>query len=232
MYSLLNILSSSTKLHMHEYVNIEANIGKNTFINKDGSYSTFFEVKGSATPMGSNEINNAIQSLESSLRGSMKKKGFRIQFVFEKNAEKSHIDIDPNITPIVKNLGRLGLGPIANIVKSRKDAIKDKVMFERCYMVITTLTGVLSNKDLKDKTETRDNGLKEHGVGIKPGQFSQSSLAVIKDILNKHNAFANQVLKTIREYLFVDVLDCHSAVKCIANQLSIINKIKIGVLLY
>lgn len=219
MQPLFNIFSSLTKVNIHEYVSLEANITNNTFINKDGSYSTYFNIKGSATPMGDNEIINAINDIEGLLRGTMKKRGYRIEFVFEKNHEKSGLDIDPNIDPIVKNLPRIGLSDLAKVVESRKDAIIDKVMFERCYMVISTFPAVMNSKVLKEKTESRDNNLKEYGTGIKPGAFSQSNLGDIKELLNMHNAFCNVALKSLRNYLFIDVIDCHTALTVVMNQL-------------
>lgn len=220
MYGLFNIFSSSTKLHIHEYVNIEANIGESTFINKDGSYSTFFEIKGSATPMGDNELSRAVDDIESLIKGTFKKKGYRVQFIFERNPSKSNLDIDPSIDPIMQNLDRIGIAPIARVVQSRKDVILNKVMFERCFMVITTFQTAMNSKELKDKTETRNNSLKKYNTGIKPGSFSQSPLATIKELLNKHNAFANSVLKSLRGYLFVDLMSCHKAIHNIMAMLN------------
>lgn len=220
MYGIFNIFSSSTKLHIHEYVNLEANIGENTFINKDGSYSTFFEIKGSATPVGSNELNSAVYELESLLKGTFKKKGYRIQFVFERNPEKSKLDVSPSIDPIMRNLDRLGISPMARVVKSREEVILNKVLFERCYIVVTTLQTSMNSKELKDRMETRDSELKKFGTGIKPGSFSQSPLGVIKELLNKHNAFAKQILKSLRGNLFVDVMDCHKSIQTIMAMLN------------
>lgn len=211
MYSLFSFFSSFTKLHIHEYVNIESNIGDHTFINKDGSYSTFFEIKGSATPMGDNELSRAVEEVESLIKGAFKKEGYRVQFIFERNPDKSHLDIDPSLDPVLKNIDRIGIAPIKNVVQSRKDVILDKVMFERCFMVITTFQTAMNSKELKDKKDTRDNELKKYNTGIKPGTFSQSPLGNIKALLNKHNAFANSVIKALRSYLFVDLLDCHSS---------------------
>lgn len=220
MQTLFNLLSSSTKLHVHEYVNIEANIGKSTFINKDGSYSTFFEIEGAATPVGKYQLDDAVREIESRLEGTMKKKGFRIQFVFEKNPEKSHLDLEPNFNPVLKNLDKIGLSPLKKVIDSRDEAIGKKVMFERCYMVITTFTTVMNPRELKEKTETRDNELKKSGAGIKPGAFSQSPMGGIKELLNKHNAFTNQVFKTLRQNLMVKLLNCHEAIHVIVEQLN------------
>ncbi len=220
MYNLFSLFSSSTNQHMFEYVNIEANIGKSTFINKDGSYSTFFEVKGSSSPLGKVELANLVSSLKSSLTGSLKKKGYRIQFVFERNPEQSLIDLKRNNVSIIANLVRLNLESLNSVLESREQALANKVIYEKCYMVLTTLTSSISSKQLKEKQETRNNEIKKYDVGVKPGSYSQSPMGEIKDLSNKHSAFCKAIVKALKGKVLLSVLNCHNAIKEVVNTTS------------
>jgi intracellular multiplication protein IcmB len=227
MFPFQSIFSKSTKMSMFNYCNIEANVtdstdvSKNdTFVNKDGSYSSFYNLNGCAKSIASKGIHAMASRLEERMKGNLEKKGFRIQFVFENNPDYSNIPIDECLNPVLAAMKRANI-PINRVVGSRKDKLLDKTSYEKCFMVITTFP-LIKQAGQAQMTENRTEKGSKLETGIKPGEFGQSQFFELTELLDTHSGICSTLEKSLSEFLFFEKLDCHTALlevrKTIENQ--------------
>lgn len=203
-------------MSMFNYCNLEANITDSseiseddTFINKDGSYTSYYRLDGSSKSVASQGIVKMAKRLEARLKGSLKKKGFRIQFVFENNPDFSETPIDKCLNPVLISMKRAGI-PINNVVNSRKKALIKKTSYERCFMVITTFP-LVKQAAMQQMMESRAEKGVKFGTGIKPGEYGMSSFFELEELLESHSGMCSSIEKSLKEFLFFEKLGCHEA---------------------
>ncbi len=219
MFNFKSMFSSASKIGMHEYCNIEANVSKSIFVNKDGSYSTYIKIDGSANVIENSGAVKIVEHINSKLKGLLKKKGFRLQFVFEKDPKNSEKLLKKSSDPVLNNLKRLNID-LEDVILDRNEKLKGKTAYESGYLVLTTFTSAMPPAAQKTMTEKRIKEAAKHKVGIKPGAFAQSPLFELKSLRDTHVGFINTVERVLKEFLFIERLSCHQAiheVKCIID---------------
>jgi intracellular multiplication protein IcmB len=227
MFPFQSIFSKATKMSMFNYCNIEANVtdssdisDDDTFVNKDGSYSTFYNLNGCSKSVAANGIHRMATRLEERLKGNLEKKGFRIQFVFENNPEFSNIPIEDCLNPVLRAMKRAKI-PINKVVDSRKDVLKRKTSYERCFMVVTSFP-LVKQAALQQMNENRIEKGSKFSTGIKPGEYGISPFFELEELLEAHSGMCSTIEKSLKEFIFFEKLDCHTALlevrKSIENQ--------------
>jgi intracellular multiplication protein IcmB len=211
MFDFKSMFSSASKIAMHEYCNIEANVTKSVFVNKDGSYSTFIRIDGSAKVIEESGVISIVNFINSKLKGVLKKKGFRLQFVFEKDPKNSESLLKKSTDPILKNLKRLNID-LEDVILDRNKVLKEKTSYETGYLVVTTFTSAIPAAAQKVMKEARIKEASKHKAGIKPGTYGQSPLFELKSLRDTHVGFLNTVERVLSEFLFIERLSCHEAI--------------------
>ncbi len=216
MFPLQSIFSKSTKMSMFNYCNLEANVtdsndssSDDTFVNKDGSYTSYYRLDGSSKSLGEKGILKIASDIEARLKGNLRKKGFRIQFVFENNPDFSENPIDECLNPVLVAMKRAGI-PIGKVVESRKNTLTKKTSFERCFMVVTTFP-LARGAGMQPMLDGRSEKGTKYGTGIKPGEFGMSHFFELDELLESHASICGSIEKSIKEFLFYEKLNCHKA---------------------
>ncbi len=216
MFPFQSIFSKTTKMSMFNYCNLEANItdstdisSDDTFVNKDGSYTSYYRLNGSSKSVAKKGIARIASGLESRLKGNLAKKGYRIQFVFENNPDYSEKPIDDCLNPVLRAMKRARI-PINKVVESRKNVLTKKTSFERCFMVITTFP-LVKQAGQQQMMENRTEKGTKYGTGIKPAEYGMSQFFELEELLEAHAGICSSIEKSIKEFLFFEKLDCHEA---------------------
>lgn len=212
MFPFQSLFSSSTNMSMFNYNNIESNSSQaksNALVNKDGSYSTLFEIKGSSKTLDMGGALDMADKLRNKLSSNLKIKGFRLQFVFENNPDKSHIPLDNNVNPILNAMKKNGI-TAEKVINERKKRLLNVTSFERCFLCITTFPSVKRAAESQVKEDRTKKAIKS-GTGIKPAEFGMSEFFELTSLHESHTAICNTISKALSEFIFLTVLSAHQA---------------------
>lgn len=196
--SIREQLSTLSKKHADDYYELVAPVGDNYFKMNDGSFVSFFELKGSGKTLSEQEKRAASKRIESALSGIMKRPGFSIQVVDNADPEMTRYYVQSSMQDSIDELNNIGLGhPI--LTSDYVDFVAANSLWRKQYLVIQStpmcLTknadGVKSKKEkqeisdeVKEKSEILDNIVKEkvsdQAIILTPAE---------KEVLSNHKSF-------------------------------------------
>ena len=182
-------------------------MGTNAFINKDGSLTTVIAVNGSYKMMGDNNFVEFCEYLDARLNGLMGKPGRVIDISYNKDNALTRQQIKQSLkTP----WGKVEKGfDYDEMLKQQEKVMNDTVSYEQAYISITTTTDILpkatAKRARKKAKESFNEAMKlymDGNVAIK----TQLPRIFIKDILNNHNSFVNNIYSILSHYLNIKLL--------------------------
>jgi len=224
MYGLIRSLNKVFKTGMYDYCNIETNDHlneeNNTLITKDGGIMSVIKVDGSYSLIGKRKFKENMISCMDDLSGVLKKTGFKIQFVFNRNPDSSIRDVEKNIIPVIKTASHLNID-LEGMIKQRSEVIGGKTSSESCYIVLTTLPGILNSKTLKTALKDRGDKVKDFNIGIRPGEFSQSPYVAISELREIHSGFVNSFENALKGVVNIKKLSSHDSINCIRKEINL-----------
>ena len=224
MYSLIRSLHKFFKSGMYDYCNIETNdTSENNdsfFVNKDGGLTTVVRIDGSFSLVGAERFQEIITGLMDSLSGTLKKPGYKIDFYYTNDPHASFRKVNLNIDPVYKTLQRLNMN-IKDLIAERGEVLSKCTTSENCYLVLTTLPGVLNSKTLKQEMKDRIEVIKEYNIGIKPGEFGLSPYTAIEGLRDIHGGFVSAIETGLDRRVAYKRLSAHDALRAIKMEINL-----------
>lgn len=237
MYSVVRAITKFLKMGMYDYCNIESVDCINTqseelsddkiessdvFVTKDGGLLTVMEVKGTLSIVGDTRFQNQIQTLVDNLSGDLSQPGFKIEFVFKRDASMSSRPIEKSLKGIRNTIKNLNL-EVDELVDERESILSTKTCYERCYIVITTLPCKLPPAAIKMAMKDRLDSVKKLQIGLKPGEFGQSPFVAISAIRETHIGMINSFKDVLSETIEIEILEVHKALLAIRQEINPVN---------
>lgn len=222
MYSLARTINKFFKSGMYDYCQIETvddyGDGK-ILVTKEGGLMTIFEISGSYGVVGEDRFRANVENFMNSLSGALSKPGYKLQFVFTRDAESSHRDVEASIDPMINTVQRLEMD-VLSMIEERKELLSKKTSAERCYLVVTTLPSILPPANAKEAMKDRIDEVKDLGVGIKPGEFGQSPFWAIAGIRESHWGMIGSVSTALKEVVEFKILEAHDAIRAVRMEVN------------
>lgn len=223
MYGLIRGINKFLKSGMYDYCNIETNDpedeSKTSFVTKDGGMCTVFRIDGAFSLVGEQRFKNNMEQCLNALSGALKKPGFKLQFVFSRDPDGSRRQVDQSINPLKKTIRDLEL-EFDDLFEERADLMSKKTSAERCYLVVSTLPGILDSKTHKTALKSRIDAVKDFNIGIKPGEFSQSPFYAVGALRQIHQGFVNSISNALGNICHLKPLSVHDALRVIRMEIN------------
>lgn len=204
---------------MYDYCDLSTVEDKYTLVNEDGTLTTFVEFSGTFTMLAYHGFNIALEEIEGRLAGILKKPGFKLHFVFSRDPEQAKRLIRRSVKPSKATMKRLLLN-LGAMLDERETTLSNKTSIERCFMVLTSNSQSLTKAAVQHALADRTNHVKPFGIGIKPGEFSQSPFLAIRAIKQTHAGFVDSVINAFKERCTLRVMEVHEAVRSLKIQIS------------
>lgn len=225
LHTIIRNITKAMRMGVYDYGHLESpDAGQNgsdsSMVTKDGSLISMFEILGSYTYAGIEKFDRDLITLVEGLEGTFRKKGFTVEFFFIRDPESGKTSIRPSIDASLESADRMALD-IKGLIEQKRNTLGSRVAFEKCLMSIKTdtscLTPTSANQAFKDRAAT----VAETGVAIKPGEFSQSPMMVIKALRDVHEALKRTIEEKFSQVVNLRLLDNHELVaeigKCIGD---------------
>lgn len=224
MYSFIRTMNKVFKTGMYDYCNIEANNHtdktKTSLVTKDGALMTVVKVEGTYSLIGNKRFAENMTSCLDNLSGILKKPGYKIQFVFNRDPDGAKRLVDRSIDPAIQTLDNLHVD-LQDMLSERSELMGNKTSSEACYIVLTTLPGVLDSKTYKNSLKSRIEDVAEFNIGLKSGEFGQSMNMAIPALKEIHTGFVNSIVNTMSQIVQLKPLSAHDALKSMRMEVNL-----------
>ncbi|WP_415912594.1 hypothetical protein [Neptuniibacter sp. QD37_11] len=219
--SIANFLSSTMKTGTYDYCNLESVEGPDSdmLVTKEGGLVTLMELQGSYSTYGSNRYDESILLAFERLSGVLDKPGFKIDFVFVRDSESSAMSIKPSIAAMLNSVKRNNLA-LTSLCKNKYQFMAKRTCAERAYIVITTTAGAMSSYATKAAMKDRVDGAVAEGLGIKPGEFGQSTNTIIRSLVELHKGFVNNIEEIMGAITQVNTCKVREALSIIKREIA------------
>lgn len=218
MYSIIRSISKSLfKAGVYDYTSLEApdgTSGGHRFSTKAGGFVSYIRVHGSLESLSGNGLLEAMELITSKLSGTIKKPGFQIHIMYDRDPEASLQEIQPSIDLSLRAAKRFNLD-VKDILLERAEVLSAKTAREICIIALQTDIGSQPAGNIKEILSERLIAVKGLKTGIKPNEFGQSPFMATPALRDLHNSFVSSATKAIDSCAEVSILDHHSAIRCL-----------------
>ncbi len=218
MYSFIRGFNKLMKTGMYDYVNLECNDPEDAsginLITKDGGFVSVFKIDGSFMLVGDESFRQNLNDVVTALTGALKKPGYKIDFVFRRDPQDSKRRVDESVDLSRQTAKHLQLN-IGGLLDERSQMLSDITSDEACYMVVSTLPGVLNKSSYKAALAKRIEDAADFKVGIQPGEFAQSHFFVVSALRQIHRGFTSNIYRELKKICRIRALKAHSAIAAI-----------------
>lgn len=210
---LLEYLIRGTKGRMSDYIDLETANDDYTLVSKDGSFLTVLKIEGIARLMSRESYEmEIVGELSSSIATSFEKKGYKMQFWFEVDPEKTEQEIKDILAPAYETCKELGMD-LNDLLNERERILPKTVSSESCYMVLWTTPAILNKKDIKNETQERGKIYKNIPNGVPNMKNCQNPLIAYKALVDRHNSFVREIIDNfLKAGIMLNMIDVHSAI--------------------
>src|SRR5690554_2031194 len=125
------------KMHAYNYIDIETPISEDTFLTKNGSLLSIYEVHGLNNLPGKDEVERAINSFHEYLRTVFASSGQTISFVNDVDDTRTKALIEHAVAGQRKTAKRLGI-EMQGIIDSNVNELAKFVTYDRSFIAIWT----------------------------------------------------------------------------------------------
>lgn len=157
--SIIYAFKTGVKSSLRDYSDLETILNPTTLVAKDGSMATIYEVYGSKSYVGDEEILLLEEQLYSTLKSSLQKEGHQIQFVFSKDKEKVRNYIQNSLKQAKRSAKNLQLD-LDYYFDSKVDHLTKYCAYESCFMVIWSKPELIKETLKQQQQENADRAAK------------------------------------------------------------------------
>lgn len=213
--SLIYAYKSGIKTSLKDYSDLESVISPTTIVSKDGSMATIYEVFGSKSYIGDEEIILLEEQLYSTLKSSLQKEGHQLQFVFSKDKARVKDFIAGTLEPARISAKNLQLD-LDDLFESRIEHLSNFCAYESCYLVVWS-TPELIVETLKDQQEENLKRSQKAPVFVD----AQNIIIEYERLESNHNALCSTIEKAFSlAGLNIEKLNVRKAIKGIRMSIS------------
>lgn len=133
--SIIYAFKSGVKSSLKDYSDLETILNPTTLVAKDGSMATIYEIYGSKSYVGEEEVLLLEEQLYSTLKSSLQKEGHQIQFVFSKDKDKVRDYIETTLSQARKSARNQQLD-LDYYFDSKVEHLTKFCAYESCFMVV------------------------------------------------------------------------------------------------
>ncbi|MBB1507535.1 ATP-binding protein [Pseudoalteromonas sp. SG41-1] len=186
----LSILFSNIKRELNydleDYCFLETASDKYTFVARDGSFVSVYEVKGIKELAQSNDKQYQLaEDLYKKLKSSFKEKGHSIQFFFSRDPERTQQKLEDLIKPFKYEAKNLQMDADF-LFENKINNLLSHTVYEESYLVVWSRP-TLIQESIKEEKEKINEDLKTES----PRSKSQAVDFHYETLENKHNSFCS-----------------------------------------
>lgn len=217
---LLEFIIRGTKGRMSDYVDLETANDQYSLVSKDGSYLSVLKIEGTSKLMSSLSYEQDIViNLSAAIATSFEKRGYKMQFWFEVDPEKTKQEVADILAPAYETCEELGLD-LLDVLKERENVLPDSVSSEACYMVLWTTPAILTKQDIKNEKEEKSKFYKNMTNGLPNMKNSQNPLHGYKNLIEKHHSFVDEIIMAFNNAgVRLNIIDVHKAINIMRSSI-------------
>lgn len=210
--SLREQLGTSSKRNADDYYELVSPVSSNIFKMNDGSFVSFFELRGAGRILSESEKRHSARQIEKSLKGIMSRPGYSIQIVDSADPDMTKYFVAESMKDSINELKNIGLHHDI-FTKDYLDFVAANSVWRKQYIVIQTTALSLKkmsdgSKGKKVKAEVTDSVVEKSDVldnVMKTKSGDQSVVLVPKEIetLKNHRSFYKLIMSALADNLVI-----------------------------
>lgn len=178
------------KMHAYNYIDIETPISEDTFLTKNGSLLSIYEVHGLSNLPGKDEVERAINSFHEYLRTVFASSGQTISFVNDVDDSRTNALIEHAVAGQRKTAKRLGI-EMQDIIDSNVNELSKFVTYDRSFIAIWTHISAIPATErafiIKDRNDAFAEYAKQQKIKLTIDDAINVAL-YYPELMDKHEA--------------------------------------------
>lgn len=204
---------SGSRQALESFVRLETADDENTLVSNDGSLVTYLRVDGSRQIIGEEEYAHLVLSSTVKLGARFDRPGHAMQIYFVRDPARARSAVEGLVRPSHQAAKNIGLD-LDDLFRERVRHMSHYIVWEECYFVLWTRPSILTKSDLARTAKDQQN---KKWVNAPNAQFPLAALDILRA---RHKSYVAGIVSALDELgIRADVLDSHTALQCVRNNL-------------
>lgn len=212
---LVSTLNRAMKTGMYHYCDLETAISDDMLLTKEGGLTTCYQIMGTASLAGDNEITRIIEEIDT-LKGNLEEKGIVLQFCFTRDPSQGRSLINDYLGQLrlTERNHNVALGAV---IDDRKPILESMLSYEQCLLTIKTLPIALENRVLKSEKEAMVKLYQQEKFDT--GETGQSSIQFAESLVTQHTSYCDIIEQTLKSSIEFEKLSSKKALSLLKQSI-------------